>query len=218
VLESKSKQDSVTAFYEQGGRFLYLTYVIYIIINVIVSLLQTSCIIDLNIARFIVFISGIVFLLLQKYRIEKLKRNCGHSLFELEREIKISPIFCWGLSVFNLLVIIWCSLLLYRIPESLPLSMLIFLSIYELYFILFEKPVFTEKGLLIGGILIKWHNFKSYDWSVPSFSKLKDYTKLVMTKNNWFATYKINLIIINSQKVELDNFLRQKIRTNVFRD
>ncbi|WP_018306136.1 hypothetical protein [Desulfitobacterium hafniense] len=196
----------------------FLTYVIYIIINVIVSLLQTSCIIELDIARFIVFISGVVFLLLQKYRIMKLKKDCGHSLFELEREIKTSPIFGWGLSVLNLLLIILCSLLLYRIPESLPLSMLIFLSIYELYFIFFEKPVFTEKGLLISGILIEWHNFKSYNWNVPSFNKLKDYTKLVMTKNNWFGTYKINLIIINSQKVELDNFLRQKIRTNLFQD
>ena len=196
----------------------FLTYVIYIIINVIVSLLQTSCIIDLNSARFFVFISGIVFLLLQKYRIMKLKKDCGHSLFELEREIKTSPIFGWGLSVLNLLLIILCFLLLYRIPESLPLSMLIFLSIDELYFIFFEKPVFTEKGLLTSGILIKWHNFKSYNWCVPSFSKLKDYTKLVMTKNNWFVTDKINLMIKNSQKVELDNFLRQKIRTNVFRD
>lgn len=178
------------------------------------SLLQTSCIIDLNTARFIVFIAGIVFLVLEKYRMKKFKRNCGQSLFELEREIKASPILGWGLSVFlNFSQIILCFLLLYRIPESLPLSMLIFLSIYELYFIFFEKPVFTEKGLIIGGVLIKWHNFESYHWSVPSFSKLKDYTKLVMTKNNWLATYKINLIIINSQKVELDNFLRQKIRT-----
>lgn len=56
------------------------------------------------------------------------------------------------------------------------------------------------------------------DLNIATFSKLKDYTKLVMTKNNWFGTYKINLIIINSQKVELDNFLRQKIRTNLFQD
>lgn len=136
-------------------------------------------------------------------------------MFQLESELRTSPITQMLYSIVGLsIVITFVSIvLLNRIPNDsfLNYSILIYLIAYNLYLDFFVNPLVTVNGLFVRGRMIQWNDIKSYKWKVPRLTYLKGYTNLLIKKEAGLWVDELQLMTNDSQKLELDKFLQQKI-------
>lgn len=143
------------------------------------------------------------------------KKKAGKVLFQLESELRTSPITQMLSSIIGLsIVIMFVSIvLLNRIPNEYFLnhSIYIYLIVYNLYLDFFANALVKENGLFVRGRMIQWKDIKSYKWKVPRLTYLKGYTNLLIKKEARLWIDELQLMTNDSQKLELDKFLQQKI-------
>lgn len=183
--------------------------------NMIVMLLQISNSLSLSYARFIVLITGFILLLLDIHKVKKFRQRAGEVLFQLESEWRTSFFTQLIYSTFRLFMVVLFvgHILLKRIPSALFLnySILVYVTIYSLYLDFFVSAFFTENGLFFRGKMIQWNKIKSYKWRAPRFIYRKGYVKLQIYKESRLWIDDLQLLSKDSQKLELDKLLQQKI-------
>ncbi|MCO1604748.1 DUF5673 domain-containing protein [Desulfosporosinus nitroreducens] len=197
------------------GDGLYIA--IYFFAVMFVMGLQVYGVIPQNFAIAISITIGIIILILDVYRIEVFKRYTGKILIQLESDLKTSKVALPLDILIVALIITYVYFSLTKIPKlwllEHPVNLVIlYRLIYELYIDFFSKRFFMDKGLFIGGKLIKWNKMESYDWPEKQVFLLKGYSRLLIKrKTKIMIGEELNLKINTSQITEIDNLLRKNI-------
>lgn len=190
-----------------------MSIAIYLFVSVLTMLLLVYGFISINWTLFIYVTMVLILYLVEINRIEKLKRSVGEIVIQLESEFKTSKIsLLWGLLI---IVLYFRFILAYRVINQ-ALGYCIFFVLllrfsYELYLSISVRTTFSDRGILIRGIMIKWSDIELYEWQELRFSFIKGYSRLFIKKKTKLSLGEFYVKISDFQRSVIDELLRQKL-------
>ena len=190
--------------------------VIYFFVSMFVMLLLVFETISPNYALLIFLAMGIILLILDLNRIRVLHQKADEVLIELESQFKTSKItLLIELIAIALIVLFFIFTFANKITKEwllrYPVNLILYRLIYDLYLSIFVNTIFTDKGLIINGNMIKWTDIKSYVWQEPCVSFIKGYSKLLIKKESKFLLGEFDLKIKDCQRPKIDELLQRKV-------